>query len=126
MHPSRRLAPKLALVALVSLAVPAAAADPGAGGRLFKIQCGACHAVAPGTNMVGPSLAGIVGRHSGMVEGFRYSSANGNAHVVWTPEVLNRYLANPQKVVPGTTMAYAGLSNETQRGDLIAYLETLK
>ncbi|MDO8875557.1 MAG: cytochrome c family protein, partial [Pseudolabrys sp.] len=79
-----------------------------------------------GKNRVGPSMAGIVGRKSGTVEGFRYSAANKNADITWTPEVLETYLTNPKAVVPGTTMAYVGLRNATQRADLIAYLVSLK
>lgn len=120
-----RLILPLALAAL--FAAPAAhAADAEAGARVFRIQCGACHLVEAGKNRVGPSLAGIVGRKSGTVEGFRYSAANKGADITWTPEVLETYLTNPKAVVPGTTMAYVGLRNATQRADLIAYLETLK
>jgi cytochrome c len=114
----------LALTAL--FAAPAAAADAEAGARVFRTQCGACHVVEAGKNRVGPSMAGIVGRKSGTVEGFRYSAANKGADITWTPEVLEKYLTNPKAVVPGTTMAYVGLRNATQRADLIAYLETLK
>jgi cytochrome c len=82
--------------------------------------------VEAGKNRVGPSLHGIVGRTTGTVEGFKYSPANQNAKLTWTPEVLDRYLTNPRETIPGTIMAYAGLRNPTQRADLIAYLETLK
>jgi cytochrome c len=124
MDRSCRLA--LALAALLSLTVPAAAADPAAGQRLFKVQCAACHAIVPGKHMAGPSLAGIVGRETGTIEGFHYSGANANAHLVWTPAALDKYLVNPQAIIPGTIMAYPGLRNDTQRADLIAYLETVK
>jgi cytochrome c len=93
---------------------------------LFKVQCGACHAIEDGTNKVGPSLFGLIGRKSGSVEGFRYSAANRNSNITWTDEVLDNYLANPRAVIPGTNMPYIGLKNDTQRNNLIAYLETLK
>ena len=121
-----RLILSLALVALAAAPHGAAAADAEAGARVFRTQCGACHVVEAGKNRVGPSMAGIVGRMSGTVEGFRYSAANKGANITWTPEVLEKYLANPKEVVPGTTMAYVGLKNAAQRADLIAYLETLK
>ncbi len=105
---------------------PVRAADAEAGARVFRTQCGACHVAEAGKNRVGPSLFGIVGRTSGQVEGFRYSAANKDAKLTWTPEVLDKYLTNPRETVPGTTMAYVGLRNATQRADLIAYLETLK
>lgn len=114
----------LAAAAFATLALPALAADPTAGERVFKTQCGACHVA--GKNGIGPNLVGVVGRHSGSVEGFRYSNANKNADITWDAAILDKYLTNPRQVVPGTTMSYAGLRNETQRADLIAYLETLK
>lgn len=104
------------------LLATAVVADPLPGERVFKSQCGACHTVDKGKNRVGPSLFGIVGRESGKVEGFRYSAANSAAKLTWTTEVLDKYLTNPKEVVPGTTMTYAGLKNEQQRKDLIAFL----
>jgi cytochrome c len=115
----------LAAAALMP-AAPTLAADAEAGARVFRTQCGACHVVEPGKNRVGPSLHNIVGRQSGQVEGFRYSAANKSANITWTPEVLDKYLANPRQMIKGTTMAYVGLKNDTQRANLIAYLETLK
>jgi cytochrome c len=108
------------------LAPSAQAADPEAGARVFKSQCSACHVVDVGKNKIGPSLFGIVGRISGKVEGFKYSTANKNAALTWDEATLNKYLTTPREVVPGTIMTYAGLKNETQRADLIAYLSTLK
>jgi cytochrome c len=119
----------LAIAALAAAVLPggvASAADAEAGARVFRTQCGACHVVEAGKNRVGPSLFGIVGRVSGTVDGFRYSAANKDAKLTWTPEVLDKYLVNPRETIPGTTMAYVGLKNATQRADLIAYLETLK
>jgi cytochrome c len=118
-----------AIAALAAAVLPGGAAwagDAEAGARVFRTQCGACHVVEAGKNRVGPSMFGIVGRVSGTVEGFRYSAANKDAHLTWTPEVLDKYLVNPRETIPGTTMAYVGLKNPTQRADLIAYLETLK
>ena len=76
--------------------------------------------------MIGPSLFGVVGRPAGKVPGFRYSAANQATDIVWTPEVLDKYLTAPKAVVPGTTMLYAGLKDDAKRADLIAYLGTLK
>ncbi|MCX7375237.1 MAG: cytochrome c family protein [Alphaproteobacteria bacterium] len=118
-----------AIAALAAAVLPGGAAwagDAEAGARVFRTQCGACHVVEAGKNRVGPSMFGIVGRVSGTVEGFRYSAANRDAKLTWTPEVLDKYLVNPRETIPGTTMAYVGLKNATQRADLIAYLETLK
>ncbi len=106
---------------------PARAADAAAGEAAARRLCAACHIfTAEGRRGVGPTLFGLVGRKSGAVEGFRYSTANQNANVVWTPEVLDKYLMNPREFMPGTTMAFAGIRNEAERANVIAYLQTLK
>lgn len=106
---------------------PAQAADAAAGEAAARRLCAACHIfTAEGRRGVGPTLFGLVGRKSGAVEGFRYSTANQNANVVWTPEVLDKYLMNPREFMPGTTMAFAGIRNEVERANVIAYLQTLK
>ncbi|MFM8799730.1 MAG: c-type cytochrome [Tagaea sp.] len=106
---------------------PAQAADAAAGEAAARRLCAACHIfTAEGRRGVGPTLFGLVGRKSGAVEGFRYSTANQNANVVWTPEVLDKYLMNPREFMPGTTMAFAGIRNEAERANVIAYLQTLK
>ena len=113
-------------VVVAGVAAPARAADPAAGKQVFKQQCAICHADKPGVNKIGPSLFGVVGRHTGSESGYDYSVANKNANLTWTPEVLDKYIANPQKVVPGTKMPYGGLANATKRANLIAFLATLK
>jgi cytochrome c len=76
--------------------------------------------------MVGPSLFGLVGRKSGSIANFHYSAANRDAGITWDEATLDKYLANPRAMLPGTTMPYAGIKNSDQRADLIAYLATLK
>jgi len=119
-----RAAAVLATVFLLS--EPVLAQDAAAGERVFKIQCSACHSAVAGKNLVGPSLHGVVGRTSGQILGFRYSEANKTAKLTFDAATLDRYLADPKGVIPGTTMAYAGVKNEDQRKNLIAYLEKLK
>jgi cytochrome c len=112
---------------LALLPAGAQAADAAAGEGVFKRVCATCHnPTVEGPRKLGPTLHGLVGRKSGSVEGFRYSKANSEAGIVWTPEKLDPYLKNPREVVPGTTMAYAGLRNDGERANLIAYLATLK
>ncbi len=77
-----------------------------------------------GVNRIGPSLHGIIGRTAGTVTGFTYSTANKNSGITWSPEKLFQYLEKPQRIVPGTKMAFAGLSKAQDRADVIAYLET--
>ncbi|MCC6927328.1 cytochrome c family protein [Novosphingobium sp.] len=106
-------------------AAEATTADAGGKPAVFG-QCAACHAVEPGKNGVGPSLAGIVGRKAGSVAGFAYSDANKNSGLTWDEKTLDTYLTNPMKMVPGTKMTYAGLADAAKRKELIEYLKTLK
>jgi cytochrome c len=126
-------APRTSLLALAMLAmlqaVPAAAQDGKVedGAEVFK-KCRACHDVGPDAkNKVGPLLNDILGRHAGSIEGFNYSDANkaaGAKGLVWTDEVLFKYLENPLSFMPGTKMAFAGLKDEQDRRDVIAYLKS--
>ncbi len=124
----RRLALSAAL--LLSLAaLPASAQDAPPGQRIFRTQCGACHSVEAGKNGVGPSLAGIVGRAAGGVDGFRYSTGmktKAGEGFKWSAENLRAYVENPRAVIPGGNMPYAGLRNEEQRTQLVEYLATLR
>eukprot|EP01065_Artemidia_motanka_P041800 TRINITY_DN546_c0_g1_i1.p2 TRINITY_DN546_c0_g1~~TRINITY_DN546_c0_g1_i1.p2 ORF type:complete len:109 (+),score=32.54 TRINITY_DN546_c0_g1_i1:67-393(+) len=101
--------------------------DVAKGEKLAGQRAGQCHTFSKGgANGVGPNLYGIVGRGSGSVPGFSYSKANQDSGVTWTPEVLDTYLVNPKKFMPGTKMAFAGLKKEKDRADIITYLMTLK
>lgn len=97
--------------------------DAAKGEKVF-LQCKTCHVLDPGVNRIGPSLAGIIGRAAGTVEGYKYSDANKNSGITWSKEKLYQYLENPQRVIPGTKMAFAGLPAGQDRADVIAYLET--
>ena len=87
--------------------------------------CGACHSVEAGDNGIGPSLAGVFNAKAGHVGSFDYSDAMKGSGLTWNEATLNRYLENPQGVVPGTTMSYNGLKNPQQRKAIIDYLKTL-
>lgn len=93
-------------------------------GKTIFLQCQACHALEPGVNKIGPSLAGIIGRAAGSVEGYSYSPANKNSGITWSPEKMFQYLENPQRVIPGTKMAFGGLASAQDRADVIAYLQS--
>lgn len=97
--------------------------DAAAGEKTF-MQCASCHVVEPGVNRVGPSLAGIVGRAAGSVDGYNYTEANANSGITWTPEKMFQYLEDPRRVVPGTKMAFAGLKDGQDRANVIAYLQS--
>jgi cytochrome c len=110
---------------LAGSATAALAADPAAGEKIFKTQCGICHAVVAGQNRIGPTLFGVVGRPAGSVPGFNYTADHKKLGITWDAANLDKYLTNPRAMVPDTSMVYAGLKDDTQRADLVAYLETL-
>lgn len=93
-------------------------------GEAVFVTCKTCH--DPKVNKIGPHLAGVVGRKAGSLTDYSYSTANKTSGITWTPEKLFQYLQAPQRVVPGTKMSFAGLSDAQKRADVIAYLETLK
>jgi nitrite reductase (NO-forming) len=99
----------------------AAGGDPVAGRAVFR-KCQACHSLQPGRQLVGPSLAGVLGRKSGNEPGFNYSDAMRHADITWNPNTLATYLSDPQKVVPGNRMPFPGLKSEHDRADIIAFL----
>jgi cytochrome c len=111
----------LAVPALASFAAGAAAgSDPRHGEEIYS-RCLACHALA--ADRTGPRHCGLIGRHAGSVPGFEYSAAMKGSRIVWNAKSLDRFLADPLKAVPGTSMGYAGVKDASERADLIAYLE---
>jgi cytochrome c len=114
-----------ALVALAFAAPARAGGDVEAGKVVFR-KCAICHTIDPAKKGIGPTLFGVVGRHSATVEGFNYSDAMKNADKTWDPATLDTYLTNPKALVPGTKMIFPGLPKEEDRANVIAYLETLK
>jgi cytochrome c len=110
---------------LAGSATAALAADPAAGEKIFQAQCGICHAVAAGENRIGPTLFGVLGRPAGSVPGFNYTADHKKLGITWDAATLDKYLANPRAMVPDTSMVYAGLKDDGERADLVAYLETL-
>ena len=95
--------------------------DPARGEARFQ-DCAACHRLDAGANNVGPSLHGIFARKAGELADFRYSPAMKRSGIVWTPETLEQFIADPQAMVPGNRMPFAGLASAGDRADLIAYL----
>jgi cytochrome c len=95
--------------------------DPARGEVRFQ-ECAACHKLDPGANGLGPSLHGIFERKAGELSDFRYSPALKRSGIVWSPQTLEAYLTDPQALVPGNRMPYAGMADPQGRADLIAYL----
>ena len=107
---------------IIAMAAPAAAQDAGAGATLFRQRCQTCHTVNPSQKaLLGPNLAGVVGRKSGITD-FRYSDAMKKAAGIWNPATLDKYLSGPPKVVPGGRMTVS-VPDPKQRADIIAFLQ---
>lgn len=121
--------PVTMIAAAAALLLPAAAqaaGDAEAGKTAFNRRCAVCHAVAQGQNKVGPSLHGVVGRASGAVAGFNYSPAMKSANKTWDAASIDAYLQDPKAYVPGNRMILAGIKDEAERQNIIAYMETQK
>ena len=116
------LATALALLSGAALAQDKVSPDDA---RLaFNNRCRQCHVTKEGDNRLGPSLYGVVGRKAGSAPKFAYSSAMKNADFVWDAETLNRYIENPDAVVPGNKMKpFTGISDAEQRAKIVAHLE---
>ena len=97
-----------------------AAGDPAAGEAVYS-RCQGCHSLE--YHRTGPKHCGVVGRRAGSVPGSEYSPAMKKSGIVWSEKSLERFLADPPKTVPGTTMTYAGVPEAKDRADLIAYLK---
>lgn len=97
-----------------------AAGDPTAGEAVYS-RCLGCHAVE--YNRTGPKHCGLLGRRAGSVPAYEYSPAMKSSKLVWNEKTLDRFLADPLKTVPGTTMTYAGVPEAKDRADLISYLK---
>ena len=100
--------------------------DARRGERVFQF-CFSCHSVDPNekAKLQGPNLARIVGRRAGALEGFEYSEAlkaQAAAGLVWTRDALDRYITEPEAVIPGGRMSFPGIKDAIDRADVLAYL----
>jgi cytochrome c len=110
-------------VSMTLLLAGFARADGDAARGEAKFQdCAACHKLEAGANNVGPSLHGIFTRKAAELADFRYSPALKRSGITWTPETLDKFITDPQALVPANRMPYAGMANAGDRADLIAYL----
>lgn len=78
-----------------------------------------------GAHKQGPNLHGLINRKTGQAPGFSYSPANVSKGVTWNDDTLFEYLLSPKKYIPGTKMIFAGIKDEAERRDLIAYLKSV-
>jgi cytochrome c len=103
-----------------------AVGDAKAGADVFR-RCAICHTVEKGGgNAIGPNLFAVVGRKAASLPDFQYSAKLQESGIVWTPQTLTKWVAKPGAMVPGTKMAFAGLSSKSQQANVVAYLQTLK
>ncbi|MFZ6646165.1 c-type cytochrome [Undibacterium sp. TJN25] len=98
-----------------------AAGDAVNGKLLYGTHCIACHSIE--ASLAGPAHRGVFGRRAGSVRDFEYSPALAKSHVIWNDDTLNKWLANPEKLIPGQQMNYS-IPAAQDRADLIAYLKT--
>lgn len=110
----------LVLSAILGLSLPARADDPVHGAQLYK-ECAGCH--APQRTLMGPPHCGVVGRKVASIEGFPYSDTLRAANFVWDKKHLHDFLTFPIMNMPGTKMGFAGMFDENDRNDVIAFLE---
>ena len=99
------------------------AGDAAKGEASFNDVCTQCHTI--GGVAAGPNLAGVVGRKAGTTD-YPYTAAMKGSGIVWTPANLQRYLANPPAMVPGTAMTGVTVPTAAERSNIVAYLATQK
>jgi cytochrome c len=108
-------------------ALPQAATEPASGQLAFNNACRTCHLTREGDNRLGPNLHKIVGRKAGSLPDYKYSSSMKEAEFVWDEAKLDRFIANPDEVVPGNNMKpYGGLTSKDDRAKIIAFLAQAK
>lgn len=120
--------PLAMLAATLALGVAVSAQADSVGEKLYRQQCAACHAITPNAPMgMGPNLHGILGKEAGKLSGFPYSDEfqAGLAGKSWSPELLDQWLEQPQKLAKGTYMMYQQPDPEVRRA-IIEYLQTVK
>lgn len=123
--PSAKLAAALAPLAVLMLAPSGAAAEEAEANLLaFNGHCRQCHVLNEGDHRLGPSLYGIFGAEAGKQEGFGYSSAMQASRVVWDERSLDRFMADPDAVVPGHNMRpFPGVASAEARARIVAHLQ---
>src|SRR4029078_10533718 len=99
--------------------------DVGAGQEIYHAQCSPCHSNQPCVNGIGPSLAALAGRKAGSLPGFHFTPALQGSVLTWNADTFIQFLADPNKLVPGTAMTVM-VPAAAARANLFAYLATLK
>jgi cytochrome c len=111
------------LIAAGTTVLPGPARAQDDGQLLFNNACRTCHTTKEGDNRLGPSLHKVVGRKAGALPDYGYSSALKQGDLTWDEATLDRFIANPDAVVPGNAMKpYTGIGSAEDRKKLIAFL----
>jgi cytochrome c len=112
-----------AVMALIGTANAQDTAEMAKKGATAYRLCAACHSLQPGIHLSGPSLADLWGKRAASIADFgRYTAALKKTDVIWDENTLYAWVADPQAMVPGTTMTFRGVENDETRMNLIAFL----
>lgn len=121
------LTPALAAVFLAWGAVAAGAQDKAAGDGelLYNNACRTCHTTREGDDRLGPNLANVVGRKAGSLPDYAYSESMKKAELTWDEATLDKFIENPDAVVPGNNMKpYSGMTSAEDRKTIVAFLKS--
>jgi cytochrome c len=119
---SRTLAVATAIACFAAISNLSTAGDSSHGKNLFERRCAGCHSLDK--DKEGPRLRGVYGRHAGAVPSFKYSGALKNAGITWDAVALEKWLTDPEKLVPDNDMAFL-LENPDERKEIVNYLQQL-
>ena len=102
-------------------------AGDAANGKAVFARCAICHNVdSGGHNGLGPNIVGVAGRKAASLPDFSYSDALKSSGITWTDDKLSEWVSGPAKMVPGTKMAFPGITSKADIRNVVAYLDTLK
>ncbi len=113
----------MATAIVLASGTPILAQDAARGEDLFQV-CAACHSLTAGENIIGPSLAGVIGRPAADLADFEYSDAMKGSGLTWDEETLLLYIAEAQVLVPDTSMAFPGVGDAQDAADIVEFLAT--
>ena len=111
------------LAAVFAVVLLPARTETGDGKTVFEKRCSGCHSLDH--DKEGPRLGGVYGRAAGSVASFNYSDALKSSHITWDADSLDKWLAGPDKFVPGTDMAFH-VESATERRAIVAYLKEVQ
>lgn len=113
------------VIAVLPVCIAAASAAEEVGPEAFNNNCRTCHSWKEGDNRLGPNLHDIIGRKAGAVEGFNYSSALKSSGITWDEASLDKFIANPNAVIPNNNMKpFGGVGDAETRKQIIDFLKS--